>query len=574
MPPIAPAVDSRFRHLILESFAVVLGFALVTVIVTWPQAPLLMTQAHGHHDALFSMWRLSWIATALSHNPLTLFDAPIFAPTKGALAFSDAVLLQGLLAWPWLAAGVPVLPVYNVLLLAGPWSSGIGAYVLARRLSGSRAAACLAGVAYGFSPYRVEHAMHLELQWSQWMPLALWSLHRTWATGRIRDGVWTGVFVLLQFLSCIYYGVFLGLFLVLLAPALLWLEPRARLTRVAIALTLGAVIIAAPLAAYAAPYRHNQTELGGRSVGEIAQWSATPASYLSTPPENLLYGSTTSGLGAGEARLFPGVVVVALSLVALWRPSRRALIYAWGLAWAVVLSLGTHTPVYGLALAIIPPLNGLRAPARFGMVVMLALSVLASLGMARVLARVRRVRPGGDAGAAAVVTVLILMASVAEYASRLGPLHPWIQRPPMYALWLRSQPAGAVVDFPTPFGHALPLHEPEWSYLGIFHHHPLVNGYSGYYPRPYMDMLGALAGFPSDESISALRRRGVRYVILHEDRYPPSEFLSLLARVDRVSCLHRVGRFPDARYPVSLYTLDDQTECSDAGRSALADQKK
>src|SRR5690606_12484358 len=141
-----------------------------------------------------------------------------------------------------------------------------------------RAAAFIAGVIFGFAPYRLDHAMHLELQWSQWMPLTLWSLHRTWTHARLRDGALAGVFIALQFLSCIYYGIFLAIFLVLLVPALLWWRLPARPVRTAAALLLGAAIAVPPVLAYGLPYRANQQELGGRSDAEIAHWSARPRS--------------------------------------------------------------------------------------------------------------------------------------------------------------------------------------------------------------------------------------------------------------------------------------------------------
>jgi hypothetical protein len=159
----------------------------------------------------------------------------------------------------------------------------------------------------------------------------------------------------------------------------------------------------------------------------------------------------------------------------------------------------------------------------------------------------------------------MLMAMVGEYASRFGPLHPWPRRAPMYANWLLTQPAGVVVELPAPVGHALPLYDPEWAYLGTFHRHPLVNGYSGYFPKPYFDLLGALHRFPSDQSLWALVTRDVRYVVLHEDRYEPADFLELLGRIERYPCLERVGRFPDPAYPVSLYTLDSGCWAGDSG---------
>jgi hypothetical protein len=528
-------------------------FAAATVAVTWPQATLLTTHAHGHHDALFSMWRLAWIAEWLGSPRGSLFDAPIFTPTPRTFGFSDGVLLQGLVAFPFLRAGVPVLPVYNTLMLVGPWMSALGAWLLVRELTGSRAGALAAGLVFGLLPYRIEHAMHLELQWSQWTPLALWALHRTWHAGRARDGVLTGVFVLLQFLSCIYYGVFLTLFMMVMAPALWLADPPRDGVRTLRALAIGAAAVALPLVAYALPYRANQEALGTRSPGEIAQWSATWLGYLSTPLENRLYGTWTAGLGSPEGRLFPGLTAVVLAMVALATGSRRVLAWVWGLGWAVLLSLGSNTPVYGVVLALVPPLAGLRAPARFGMLVSLAVAVLAGYGLARLTAGWSRPRT-------ALAAAVVCLALTAEYASSFGPLHAWVQRPPIYAQWLRSQPAGGVLHLPAPRGHALPLYDAEWAYLGTFDWHPRANGYSGYFPRQYLDLLGAVAGFPSDESLWALRKRGVAFVILHEDRYEPGDFLDLLGRLDRTPDLERIGRFPDPIYPVTIYRMRPQAQ--------------
>jgi hypothetical protein len=529
-----------------------LGFALALVIVTWPQASLLTTHAHGHHDVLFNMWRISWIAEALTSTPLSLFDAPIFAPTPRTLAFSDAVLLQGLMALPFLKAGVPALPVYNVLLLLGPWMSAMGAYLLVRDLTGSRAAGAVAGMIFGLVPYRIDHAMHLEIQWSQWMPLTMWALHRTWRRGRVGDGVLTGVFLLLQFISCIYYGVFLVLFLLLMAPVLFWAERPPNIRRTVAALAIGAAVIAVPLGAYAVPYKRAQEALGTRSPDEIAKWSATWGSYVATPWNNRLYGPYLARFGRQEGFLFPGAVAAGLALIALVRPTRLALAYVWGLICAVVLSLGSNTPIYGLVITLVPPLGGLRAPGRFGMLAALAVAVLAGIGMARLMRRWPAPRP------AAVPVVVACALMTVEYASDFGPLHAWTQRPPTYARWLRTEPPGGVVHLPAPTASALPLHDAEWSYLGTFDWRPRVNGYSGYYPPQYIDLLAALRGFPSGEALRALSRRGVSYVILHEDRFDPGDFLELLGRMEDRPELEAAGRFHDRLYPVTIYRLTVQ----------------
>ena len=100
-------------------------------------------------DTVFNMWRLSWIAEALTTEPARLLDPPIFHPATRALAFSDAVLLQGLLATPLLAAGAPIFPVSNAMLLLGPWLSALAMYLLVRDLLAGRAGTEMRGSGRG-----------------------------------------------------------------------------------------------------------------------------------------------------------------------------------------------------------------------------------------------------------------------------------------------------------------------------------------------------------------------------------------------------------------------------------------
>ena len=543
-------------------------FAALTAVVFWPLPTQALTHAYPHHDTLFNMWRLSWIAETLTSTPARLFDPPIFHPATRVLAFSDAVLLQGLLATPLLMAGAPVLPVSNLIFLLGPWASAMGVYLLVRELlsdqecavpgtrypiPGRDAAfwpAVIAGTIFGLLPYRIEHVMHLELQWSQWMPLTCWALYRTVRDGRVRDGVLTAVFVLAQFLSCIYYGVFLVLTLGITAPLLLLARRRASLPAIARALIVGAVVSAGPLVAYSAPYRANQQTFGGRGASEISTWSATPGSFVSTPHYNRLYGATWK-YGSPEGRLFPGLLAIMLGGVGLWAARRVPVTWMFGAALLLssLLAMGTNTPVYRLVLAV-PMMGGLRAPARFGMVASLALAVLAGLGAARLLTRL----PGGVWRHAAGAVLLACLT--AEYASAVGPLHAYLQRAPLYAVWLKQNPGGTVVDLPIARAHALPLHEAEWSFYGRTHGHPLANGYSGYYPRGYLALLEAMIAFPRGTSVEALKARDVRFIVVHEDRYEPADVMELVARMRGTPGLRFIGRFPDAEYPTTIFEVE------------------
>ena len=185
-------------------------FTALTAIMTWPQPLVMSTHAVSHHDVLFNLWRLRWIAHALATSPRRLFDGNIFYPERNALTLSDAMLFEGILAAPLFWLGLPPMLVHNLLLLGALVASAWGMFVLAEHLSGSRAAGVAAAIVFAFAPYRFEHYMHMELQWAMWIPWAFWALQRTIETGAVKFGVLTGIFTSLQVLSSIYYGMFLG----------------------------------------------------------------------------------------------------------------------------------------------------------------------------------------------------------------------------------------------------------------------------------------------------------------------------------------------------------------------------
>ena len=51
----------------------------------------------------------------------------------------------------------------------------------------------------------------------------------------------------------------------------------------------------------------------------------------------------------------------------------------------------------------------------------------------------------------------------------------------------------------------LPGPDPVYAYMSTFHWQPLLNGYSGYYPRPHLQRLDVLTRFPDPRAIARLR---------------------------------------------------------------------
>jgi hypothetical protein len=526
-------------------------FGLLTVLMTWPLALVIRTEATPHQDVYFNMWRIQWFAHALATAPSHLFDTNIFYPERDTLALSDAMLVQGTAGAPFVWMGVRPVLLHNLLLLAAIALSGAAMFALARYLTGSRAAGIVAGIVFAFAPYRFEHIMHMELQWAMWMPLAFLALHRLYDTGRMKYGLALGGCLALQLLSSIYYGIFLA---ALLALAALLLLPRDRAVpfkSVLAPLAAAAVIALAVAAVYARPYERVHGRTGDRPVNDIEQFSARPASYLVATPNNWMYGvprrrdSRTDG---PERRLFPGTLALVLAAfgVLVVPPSRRRMVYLLLLVLAFDMSLGFGGYSYSFLYRHVAAFRGLRALARLGAFVLMFVAVLAAYGYRIVVSAqpstVRRL-------------VLLAVAGflLAEYHVTLT-FSPYANEAPMLYRALAAQPRGLVIEFPVPRADSLPGDDAQYAYMSTFHWFPLANGYSGFYPPSYLVLLDRLRGFPGDTALRQLSADRVRYVVVHQDGYSGTDLGRIRTRLAAIGMV-QVGTYPDGDSVAILYRV-------------------
>jgi hypothetical protein len=525
-------------------------FALLTVVMTWPQAAHLSTHADRDQDVFFNMWRLRWVAHALSTAPARILDGNTFYPESRTLTLSDAMLVQGVAAAPLLWSGVPPVLVHNLMLLGPIVLSAAGMFMLALHLTGSRAAGVVAGIVFAFVPYRFAHYMHMELQWTVWIPWTFWALHRTIETGLRRYGIMVGAFLALQFLSSIYYGLFLATLLTLCALLLLCgLDRRLLGSRIS-ALAVGAIAAAVLVAPYAIPYAAQRDQVGGRPEEQVVMFSARPSSYLVTTPSNYLYGERSAPRARLERLLFPGVLPLLLGVTGLFlvRPSNEAIVYLLGLVAAFEMSLGFYGYTFTFLYYHVPVFNSLRAPARLGIFVVFFLAILAAKGYSAVASTFRpRLRPA----LLAVVSATLLL----EYW--VAPLHlvPYPNDPPPLYAWLATQPPGVVAEFPIPTPFTLPGLEPRYAYMSSFHWMRTLNGYSGYYPESYIARLDPMNTLPDSPAVEALLRNVVRYVIVHPHFYGAAQRDSILANVSSNPHFIEVGRFDDGLGTATVFRL-------------------
>ena len=514
--------------------------AVLTLVMTYPQV-VRMDAVRDLGDPLFSIWRLAWIAHQLVRDPLNLFDGNLYYPNRFTLAYSDSIVLPGVISAPFFWLGVPAVPLYNTWVLASFVLAGVSMYALVRSLTGQPAAALVSGVVFAFYPFRFQHYNHLELLLACWMPLALLAVHRLLARGRLRDGLLLGGAVAAQLLSCMYFGMFFAAYLV---PVAATLAAGARRVRQVVGpLAAGALLAAVLVTPIVSPYLHVRQELGERSLSQVEHYSSRPRDYLVAGATNAVWGNLLGRGAHGPEDSFPGVLVVVLALVALWPPlSVPRIGYALGLVFAFDMSLGSNGYVFPMLYRAFVPFRGLRAPGRMSMLVGLSLAVLGGYGVARLNTLLRR--PVLRSILAAGLSVVVLLESRAVFPlEQVAPSHAVYQ-------WFAGRPAGVLAELP-----AEPGLDAQYTYLSTVHWQSIVNGYSGVTLPSFEAFRRSMTTFPDDSSIRLLRSRGVDYVLLHEEYYGRPAYRGIVEELDRRAELKERARAVTGGYEARIYQV-------------------
>lgn len=501
------------------------GLYLVAALaLTWPLATQLTTHLgalEGAGDPFLNLWILgtgvkAWLAAPGAVLSGRVFDANIFYPAAGSLTFSDHLLLQSLVMAPLYALSGNLALCYNVLLIVSIAGSGLAMHALVKGVTASPPAALVAGLAWACWPYRSAHLLHLQLQSLYFLPLALLALYRLAAARRKAGAALLGVWAALQAISSVYYGVMTAVTLGVGATAVAWASGQWRgrrfWSRMALAGVVGAILVAPVVWPY---WQSSQREGFGRNLFEAAAHAASWQSYTQVPPDNLLYGRT--GLLRSRAplpgqrdrrhvehQMFPGLVLIGLAALGLWRgwrsDQRPVVVAAAAIAAAgLVLSLGPEgvRPLYAWLADHVFGFQAIRAPARFAVVVMLGLCVLAGVGVAQ--ARLRRTT-------VAILTALLCL----EYAN--APL-AFVPAPPASTAtgrWLAEAGGpGAVLYLPL----MLDRENSPFMVQSLEHGRPIVNGYSGQRPSFYTSLVDALADPASADARATLKELDIRFVV-------------------------------------------------------------
>jgi hypothetical protein len=452
-------------------------------------------------DSWVYYWNLWWVKDSLLEKHVNPYFAPDLYFPYGATLYLHALnLLASILALPvTVTLGIPAA--FNFLVLLSFVLSGYGTYRLVLFATAPtnpepgaserdmQLAAFVAGSAFAFCSYRYVHLIgHLDLLSTQWLPLFVLFLLKTRDGGGTRNVVLAATFLAAAIWTSPYYVLFL-----LVVVAYVLVELVMRLRRRAIRPVLRIAMVGIIFTILVSPVLVPMLMVGrteGRSVNpssDVDRFSADLLAFIVPSPIHPIwqdivapiYQTITRPGGNLEIVAFVGFVPLLLGIAGLWQS--RTMRTFWLPLTMLFAALALGPVVYIAGRSILPQMSFLmpyrlltlmpygdipRVPARFVIMTILCLSVIAACG-ARML--LQRFRPGARLTIAALLTLLAVGENAAVPIAMMYP------NAPAFFEQIRNDPRrAAVLEVPIPDD---PATLPVRMLYQTIHQKPIYGGY-------------------------------------------------------------------------------------------------
>jgi hypothetical protein len=461
------------------------------------------------------------------------FGAPDGRPVDWVINLLSApgVAFRYLLAPP--VGAVAAMNIYAVLGLVG---SALAMFLFARKLTGSAGVGIVIGWAFGFAPQMVAQAReHPDFVHGWVLVLLAWRVLVFIEGPTRRNGLLASASCLLAFAWTPYYVLLAG---VLYATVLVLGAARTAIGRRWRALGAYGWCMIGPVSflafAAAITFIKGESPAPARTLPELYMYSARSFEYMLPDAWNPLLGDLTApyldarrhGSYKGEQSLYLGLSLLALAAVSVVLALRQVLersrsgVRARGstsvvAVFAVVALAGvlfSAPPTAGaLGFEVRMPswyvyevTTAWRVFARFGLVVMLAVCVLAAIGLAKVLT----VR---NATARAALLTLVGVVIVADLISVPPERTMRLDAPAVYVR-LKSMAPGNAAEYPMAI-RPFPGDYNELLFQDA-HAKPLVNGYLDGSAGEARAL--TIAKLPPRAAAQGLALLGVRYVVVRK----------------------------------------------------------
>jgi len=429
-----------------------------------------------------------------------------------------------------------VTSAYNLIIILSFVLTFLAGYLLANKLFKNKLAAVFSAAIITFLPYRIAQTkVHISLASTHWLIFSLYFLIALWKKPNFKNSLLLAIFSAVTLLDNFQYGFFLaaiaGVFLLyslfwslaakktkLWSRFLLWGAVAAAIT-FALAVLFDPIIIKGP-----------QNMGPTRDTSELTVYSAHGFYYLLPSPElkffsefkaqRFQYLLDTLKTNTIEQTLYLGWIPLILALASLAGVKKIKekfwYVFVWVLfltgaffSFAPTITLGPfkiNTPAF----YIFKVLPQIRVYSRFGFLSGVAIALLAGYFLAGLSAKIK------NKSATYLFAFSLLILSLICFCPATVSFQNVNQIPNIYDN-LKKLPVGPLVEYPL-----LPADEPlSYDYLvaQIKHHFSLVYGAT---PASEGDKLRRELLDPSSaQTITRLKELGVKYIIVHGDKYTP-----------------------------------------------------
>jgi hypothetical protein len=435
-------------------------------------------------DHLQTGYRLWLVGDQLGRGAAPWRDPYSFQP-EAEPQWNPAGWPFGLPYWPLSALFGPVLA-WNLFTLLAYVGAGALTYLWLRSLDVERGAALVGGLAFALAPYRVQQSVgHLLGPISMLIPLTLWGIERRrW---------WLAAAALASI--PLSGQVHLALGAIPLAAGYALIRRRDRRALLGAAAAVGTAVVAGLLVQRAVIA--DSIDAGGRSLAEVARYSAEWADFLSRDERH----GSESFVFVGW--LTPLVAIAGLVALATARRIGLAVLLAVAAALPALLALGTNLPLYSTLWRHVEPFRFPRVPERLMPIACLAIATLVAFALGRFRAPLL---------VALAVVVIAVDLDVRAYGRSAADTSN-----SAYAA-IREGPPGRLLE--------LPVFTPDLHYGSVYMAYDMQvrrerpGGYSTLAPLVADVTARRLAPLNCGEAPKAdLAALGVRYVAVHEGVY-------------------------------------------------------
>ena len=302
----------------MRSVAVLCLYLAFAVVYTWPLLPQSADHiASDPYDPILNTSILWWNAKTIPFSQ-EWWNPPYFYPADNISAFTEN--LQGLspFSTPTYWVTKNPLTTYNVALFLTWPLSAFGTFLLVRFITRREDAAILAGLAFGFTPYRFAELGHIQMVSTYWIPLMLLGIHGYLERRRAAWLVLFGVAWVLQSLANGYMMLFGA---VLIALWLAYFCSSRAAVRAGATIAATWALASAPLVPIFLKYRAVHDHYGlRRALDDPIGLSAPLSAWLEVSPLVSLWRHV---LPSYEDDLFPGITAALLVLCAAIVLTRR-----------------------------------------------------------------------------------------------------------------------------------------------------------------------------------------------------------------------------------------------------------